>query len=447
MREAIVLAREDAPGDQRLVAYIVGAATPEALRAHLSSRLPEYMVPAAYVALDALPLTPNGKLDRAALPAPHAAAVRPNQYDPPRIEIERVLARAWAKVLNLAVIGREDHFFELGGHSLLAVRLVDQARQRGLGLTLRDVYAHPTLKAQAERLLGSEHSSDTAALAVRRTGTAPTLFALPTGMGDVTYAFELAAHLETDAPVYAIPWPDVMPESMETFAAHMVQIMRAVQPTGPYRLLGYSSGALLAYAMAQLLAEQAEPVDFIGMLDCTYCTDDHDARSPEELLRDLLTTQMDAQTSGEPEDVRQALRQAADDLLSTPLDDFVARYEHHELLSTLAAQRHTSIRSIATTYRRMSQFSKLWPRYAALALPAPMKLHVFNAVGDVAPPYPLGWDQMLPLDQIVVVPVPGTHTSMMEPPCIAQLGLSVSEALRQTPWAVRADPIWTHPAD
>jgi thioesterase domain-containing protein len=223
--------------------------------------------------------------------------------------------------------------------------------------------------------------------------------------------------------------------------------MRTVQPAGPYRLLGYSSGALLAYAMAQLLAEQAEPVDFIGMLDCTYCTDDHDARSPEELLRDLLTTQMDAQTSGEPEDVRQALRQAADDLLSTPLDDFVARYEHHELLSTLAAQRHTSIRSIATTYRRMSQFSKLWPRYAALALPAPMKLHVFNAVGDVAPPYPLGWDQMLPLDQIVVVPVPGTHTSMMEPPCIAQLGLSVSEALRQTPWAVRADPIWTHPAD
>jgi amino acid adenylation domain-containing protein len=435
VREAVVLAREDAPGDQRLVAYIVGNATPEALRAHLSARLPDYMVPAAYVAQDALPLTPNGKLDRAALPAPLAAAVRPNPYEPPRMGIERVLARAWSKVLNLAVIGREDHFFELGGHSLLAVRLVADAKQRGLGLTLQHVYAYPTLRAQAARLLGAEHSSDTEALAVRRTGTAPTLFALPTGMGDVTYAFELTAHLDTDAPVYALPWPDVMPESMDALAADMVRIMRVVQPAGPYRLLGYSSGALLAYAMAQLLAEQDELVDFIGMLDCRYCTDDHDVHSPEELVRDLLTTQVDAQTSGEPEDVRQALRQVADDLLSTPLDDVVARYEHHEPLSALAAQRHTSVRSIATTYRRIGQFSKLWPRYAALALPAPMKLHVFNAVGEVAPPHPLGWDQLLPLDQIVLVPVPGTHTSMMEPPCIGHVGRAVSEALRQTQWA------------
>jgi amino acid adenylation domain-containing protein len=431
---AVVLAREDVPGDQRLVAYVVGEATPEALRAHLSTGLPEYMVPAAYVALHTLPLTPNGKLDRAALPVPHDPAVRPHQYESPRIGFERVLARVWSTVLNLAVIGREDHFFELGGHSLLAVRLVAQAKQRGLNLTLQDVYAYPTLRTQAERLLGREHSSDTRALAIRRTGTAPTLFVLPTGMGDVTYAFELAAHLDTDAPVYAIPWPEVIPRSMDALAADMVQVMRVVQPAGPYRLLGYSSGALLAYAMAQLLAEQDEPVYFIGMLDCEHHTKDYGAESPEEMARQWLLHEltMVEPRLGDQEGVRQALRQLADDLPRTPLHELVTRYEHHDLLGALAGQRHSSISQIATTYLRTAQFHKLWSSYAARVLPAPLKLHVFYATEGTAPPHPMGWQELLPLDQIVVVPVSGTHTSMMEPPHIWHVGRTVSEALRQT---------------
>jgi amino acid adenylation domain-containing protein len=431
VRDAVVLAREDVPGDQRLVAYVIGAATPEALRAHLGSQLPQYMVPAAYVPLDALPLTSNGKLDRAALPAPDDP-VRSNRYEPPRIGIERVLAKVWSKVLNLAVICREDHFFELGGHSLLAVQLVALVKQRGLGLTLQDVYAYPTLRAQSERLLGAEHSSDTRALAVRRTGTAPTLFALPTGLGDVTYAFELAAHLDTHAPVYALPWPDVMPQSMEALAAHMVQVMRVVQPAGPYRLLGYSSGALLAYAIAQLLAEQDEPVDFIGMLDCEHHTKHDDAKSPEEMARQWLLHELTIaeQTFGEHEEVRQVLRQLADDVPGTPWNELIARYEHHDSLRALTEQRHSNARQVATTYLRTALFQKLWLSYATRALPAPLKLHVFYATEGTAPQHPMGWQELMPSDQLVVVPVPGTHTSMMEPPHIGHVGRAVSQALR-----------------
>jgi thioesterase domain-containing protein/aryl carrier-like protein len=369
------------------------------------------------------------------LPAPDDSAGRPNQYEPPHIGLEQVLAKAWSRVLNVTLISREDHFFELGGHSLLAVRLVAEAQQRGLGLTLQDVYACPTLRAQAERLLGAQHSSGSRALTVRRTGTAPTLFAVPTGMGDVIYAFELAAHMDVDAPIYAIPWPDVMPESMDDLAAYTVQVMRTVQPAGPYRLVGYSSGALLAYAIAQLLAEQDETVDFIGMLDCVHQTTDFYAESPEEMARQWLlheiTRLMDEQTFGEQGDVRQALQQLADDVPGTPLDELIARYEDHDVVGALAKKRHSSVRQIATTYLRAARFNKLWFSHAARALPAPLKLHVFYATERKAPPHPMGWQELLPLDQIVVVPIPGTHTSMMEPPHIGHVGRAVSEGLLQ----------------
>jgi amino acid adenylation domain-containing protein len=148
VREAAVLAREDTPGDQRLVAYYVGAdgaVAVETLRAHLGERLPEYMVPAAYVRLAALPLTPNGKLDRKALPAPEGAAYARRGSEAPSTETEIALAELWADVLGVERIGRHDHFFELGGHSLLAVKLIERMRQRGLYAEIRALFETPTL--------------------------------------------------------------------------------------------------------------------------------------------------------------------------------------------------------------------------------------------------------------------------------------------------------------
>ena len=137
MQTAVVVAREDTPGEKRLVAYYVvvaGGTRPEVegLRAYLSERVPSYMVPAAYVELEGLPLTPNGTVDRRGLPAPEGSAYATPGYEAPVGAVEEALAAIWAEVLKVERVGRQDDFFALGGHSLLAVTLIEQMRERGL---------------------------------------------------------------------------------------------------------------------------------------------------------------------------------------------------------------------------------------------------------------------------------------------------------------------------
>jgi acyl carrier protein len=150
--DCVVVAREDVPGDRRLVAYVVGGVEADELREHLRGSLPEYMVPGAFVGLEALPLTPNGKLDRKALPAPEYAA-EADRYVAPRTEAEEVLAEIWAEVLKVERVGVYDSFFELGGHSLLIMRLLARIRDRlDLRISIRTVFSMPTLEAMAEEI-------------------------------------------------------------------------------------------------------------------------------------------------------------------------------------------------------------------------------------------------------------------------------------------------------
>jgi acyl carrier protein len=152
------VAREDRPGDKRLVAYYVGdeEAGGEGLRRHLASRLPDYMVPAAYVRLDALPLTVNGKLDRAALPAPDAMADG-RDYAAPRTATEAALAQIWAEVLGLDRVGVHDDFFELGGHSLLAVTVVERICREGMQADVRTLFEVRTV-AGLGRILETQYT-------------------------------------------------------------------------------------------------------------------------------------------------------------------------------------------------------------------------------------------------------------------------------------------------
>ncbi|WP_296268056.1 non-ribosomal peptide synthase/polyketide synthase [Pseudomonas sp. UBA6562] len=150
--DTVVVLREDTPGDKRLVAYFTADAPAPALatlHGHLQGQLPDYMLPAAYVRLDALPLTANGKLDRRALPLPDAHAVLSRAFEAPQGEVERTLAAIWAAVLKVEQVGRHDHFFELGGHSLLAVTLIERMRNAGLSADVRVLFAQPTLAALA----------------------------------------------------------------------------------------------------------------------------------------------------------------------------------------------------------------------------------------------------------------------------------------------------------
>ena len=146
--DCVVVAREDVPGEMRLVAYVAGQAEAEALRNGLRQILPEYMVPSAVVILDALPLTPNGKLDRKALPAPELASAQ--EYVAPRTPVEEVLAEIWAEVLRLERVGLHDSFFDLGGHSLLIMRLLAKIQSTfDLEISIRTVFSMPTLEAMA----------------------------------------------------------------------------------------------------------------------------------------------------------------------------------------------------------------------------------------------------------------------------------------------------------
>ena len=143
VKQAVVIAREDRPGDKRLVGYVTGTADPAEVRAQLAERLPAYMVPAAVVVLDALPLTPNGKLDTRALPAPEY--VDADHYRAPANAIEEILAGIYAQVLGVERVGVDDSFFDLGGDSILSMQVVARARAAGLRCRPRDVFVEQTV--------------------------------------------------------------------------------------------------------------------------------------------------------------------------------------------------------------------------------------------------------------------------------------------------------------
>jgi thioesterase domain-containing protein len=281
---AVVL-REDRPGHLHLVAYVVidaGVANIATLRESLCGRLPEHMLPAAWVVLDALPRLPNGKLDRRALPAPQAEEAA--AYVAPRTPLESVLAELWCEVLGVARVGVHDHFFELGGHSLLAARLVSQVR-RDLQprCSLATLFKSPTLEGFAGALERISKTADGGAergelLALQALGSGPALFCI---CGVHLYA-PLARLLAPDHPVYGVflPYehsllasaPGVAPQlpSVEQMAADYVREIRRQQPDGPYHLLGVSFGGLLAYEVAQQLSAAGVAVGAVTVLDFDF---------------------------------------------------------------------------------------------------------------------------------------------------------------------------------
>ncbi|MER9223976.1 amino acid adenylation domain-containing protein, partial [Mesorhizobium sp. M0644] len=189
VREAVVVARQDRAGDKHLVAYVVcgpeagsdeddGGGLAGALRAHVSGRLPDYMVPSAFVRLEALPLTVNGKLDRKALPAPADGAYARTAYEAPQGAVETALAEIWAELLGVERVGRHDNFFELGGHSLLAVQLMERLRRLSLGVEVRALFARPVL-ADLAASLGSHHEVAVPANLITEHSTAITPQMLP----------------------------------------------------------------------------------------------------------------------------------------------------------------------------------------------------------------------------------------------------------------------------
>lgn len=274
--QTAVVVREDQIGDKRLVAYIVARSEemPDTieLKRSLGAALPEYMIPSAFVVLDRLPLTANGKLDKKALPAPDYGQLVSSRG--PRNPQEELLCELFAEVLGLSRVGIDDGFFDLGGHSLLAVKLMSRIHDAlGIQLGIGNLFEAPTVAKLSDRLeAGDSLSALHVLLPLRKSGGESALFCVhPAGGLSWCYA-GLMKTLPSSVPIYGlqargIGKKELLPGSIEEMAADYIEHIRQVQPSGPYRLLGWSLGGNVAHAIAVQLQAQGEEVDILIMLD------------------------------------------------------------------------------------------------------------------------------------------------------------------------------------
>ncbi|WP_406275702.1 amino acid adenylation domain-containing protein [Nocardia sp. NBC_00881] len=290
---AVTIGRAGPAGATVLVSYVLPAQGVELDIAHLravaADTLPAYMVPSAFVVLDAIPLNAVGKLDRAALPTPEFTAEQ-TEYRAPSTPTEEILAAIYADLLGLDKVGADDSFFALGGDSIITIQLVSRARHQGINCTPLQVFEHHTVAALAA-------AADTAArafdpvpgglgldvvLPIRLGGTEPALFCIHPSSGLSWSYLGFADTLGPGRPIYGLQAPDrggheAPARSIEEFADRYIREIRAVQPTGPYHLLGWSFGGLIAHAMAAKLKNAGDPVGVLTLLDTDTADIDGDS--------------------------------------------------------------------------------------------------------------------------------------------------------------------------
>ncbi|GAX43384.1 amino acid adenylation domain-containing protein [Tolypothrix sp. NIES-4075] len=294
IKEVAVIAREDIPGDKRLVAYIVlnqdSTLTNSELRHYLLPKLPDYMVPSAFVFLDALPLTPNNKLDRLALKAPDASKQDTQaSFVAPRNDLERRLTQIWEEVLGMQPIGVTDNFFDLGGHSLAAISLFAQIENKfAKKLPLVTLFQSGTVEALAQTIQALSADNQTTSQSVATTqnkstdtwsslvkiqpnGSKPLLFCIHPLGGEILCYRDLARYLGSDQPVYGLQPQGLNGKppltKVEDMASLYIKEIQTIQPNGPYYLVGYSFGGILVFEMAQQLYRLGQEVGLLVMID------------------------------------------------------------------------------------------------------------------------------------------------------------------------------------
>ena len=413
---AAVIVREDNPGDQRIVAYVVpadGTVDPGTLQAHVAGALPDYMVPSAFVELAELPLTPNGKLDRRALPAPGVVGVGGAE---PRTQPERILCAIFADALGVAEVGIDDGFFDLGGHSLLATKVIGRiAAELGTRLGIRALFETPTVAGLAARLDDAGDSDPLEVLLpLRATGDRPPLFCVHPAAG-ISWVYSGLLGQLNDRPVYGLQArgltsPDHRPTSVADLARDYVAAIRQVQPSGPYHLLGWSFGGIVAHTMATALQADGERVAFLGLMDSSPAS----ARAGSDPV---------------PSDEREALRAVLNSLAFTSPDTELGLAGAVDILraahSPLADLGEAGIASVARVFTANVEAS-------ARHVPARFDGDVlfFTANADrpdrsLAPaaawrPFVTGFDER---------PIDCAHGEMTKPEPLAEIGKAVADLL------------------
>ncbi|HEX4704725.1 MAG TPA: amino acid adenylation domain-containing protein [Pseudonocardiaceae bacterium] len=279
---AVVALRTDTPSGAGLVAYVVPAdpaapPSPAELREHVAGRLPGYMVPAAYVGMAEIPLGVTGKVDRASLPAPDSADTALAEYVQPRTDSEKIVVAAFADVLGHDRVGALDSFFDLGGNSLQATLVLTRiAENTGVELPMRHFYSVPTVEVTAaaidDALTGAAHAADTDPIVtIRADGAGAPVFCLPSVSGSAYTYVALARRLAPGRPILGFEAPGLESgppmNQVADLARYYLPAMTRRQPTGPYHLLGYSMGGLVAVELANLLRARGDEVALLVLVD------------------------------------------------------------------------------------------------------------------------------------------------------------------------------------
>ncbi|MEU9379302.1 amino acid adenylation domain-containing protein [Streptomyces sp. NPDC048255] len=422
VHQAVAIVREDTPGDQRLVVYVTlrpeGTAEAAELRQYVTESLPEYMVPSAVVVLAELPLTANGKVDRRALPLPaYGGDSNRRGASTPR---EETLCKLFAEALGLPQVWMDDNFFDLGGHSLLATELAARIRVAfGVELTIRSLFEAPTVARLTERM---DHGSDGDPLEVmlplRSRGDLPPLFCVHSGMGASWDYYGLLRHIEPDRPVYGLQargltQRDNLPRTLEEMADDYLDQIKAIQPEGPYHLLGWSFGGVAAHAMATKLQAAGEEVALLAMLDSYPAENDYEA----DLRRGLGT---------EREWLLGLLEGAGITAYEGPVDAATVAVLLRESGMALGALDKDQLESMYVAYNNINT---IFREYVPGVYQGSV-LYFFAALdrGEM-PPDVASWDPYVtqPLD---VVHMDCNHGQMTQPGPIGEVGRALTARLR-----------------
>ncbi|MCX6047110.1 MAG: amino acid adenylation domain-containing protein [Chloroflexi bacterium] len=417
--------------------------SPSDLRSYLQTKLPDYMVPSAFMVLEALPLTPNGKVDRHALPAPVESNLASAQaYVAPRTATEVQLAAIWSAVLAIEQVGIHDNFFERGGHSLLTVQLMQRIQTHfATAIPLQRLFAEPTIaglaaQIDAERLAaeqlasampltsapatgmrsssvlpGDHPASHSCLVPLRTSGTRPPFFCVHPLAGVVFPYYELAYHLGAEQPVYGLQavglaGKEAPLQNLAAMAAHYLRALQTVQPVGPYYVGGWSLGGLIAHVMAQQLEAVGETVACLAIIDTP------------------------APSSQLPNTLGAALRFGIKTLapaLGAYVTDYWKLWRQRQLDLQLPAPYRLLRVTLANA--QAGRYYKMQPYAGRVTL-----LRSTQDFGPLGQGPDLGWRDFA-RGGVDVVPVPGDHMTLLRPPHVSlvaeQLTASLAKARQQ----------------
>jgi amino acid adenylation domain-containing protein len=427
IKQAVVMAREDTPGDKRLVAYLVASPgmspAPSEIRKQLKECLPDYMVPSAYMFLEEFPISPNGKIDRKALPAPDAA-MQSGQADAsehalPRNQTEERIAAIFAQVLGVANVGTNEDFFDLGGHSLTATRVIALLnKQFGAALQVRVLFQASTvsqLAAVVEKQGAGQGDDWSMLIPIQPSGARPPLFCVARpNVNALGYLF-LSRELGSDQPVYGLqvqlaedPDLDFTDQQLRTTAAEYICAIRKVQPHGPYNFVGLCQGAYIAFEMVRQLEAANEVASFLGILDTWP---DENTRYRSLFFADLALKR---------------LRTLDGRTIRRAIDKIRARVSHPGVPD---GHMITPVESVPP--EKMTMVQKYWPGKGFRPPMCSCPITVFKTRKQFwfhKKDKTLGWGDRT-RGVVTVRRIPGGHETLLRQPHVRKLALLIAEGL------------------